>query len=265
MRTTLAVSALLAVSIASLAPASAQTVNVTPNQQTTQASAVSSPSGQNISQQNNFFDPAANAFGPGVQCTGPFIASNVYRNDSSTPGFAGGFTSTGGTIALVVPLNGTSRKCEQFVNEILFQKQLDTCLSMAKQGFSFDPNGQYGELAKRCQGIKFAGTAIPSANPISPSPPPTVITVPAIPSATGTAPVSLPGIPHAAAPVSGPPLPQIALVPRREIPESYCQRITLERKKALLATVKRNDGFRESALDMLHAACVSDAEIVAAL
>ena len=264
MRTILAVSALLAVSIASIAPASAQTVNVTPNQQTTQASAVSSPSGQNISQQNNFFDPAANAFGPGVQCTGPFVASNVYRNDSSTPGFAGGFTSTGGTIALVVPLNGTSRKCEQFVNEILFQKQLDTCLSMVKQGFSFDPNGQYAELAKRCKGIQFTGAPVPSANPISPSPPPTVITVPAIPSGTGGA-ISLPGVPHAAAPVPSPPLPHVALVPSRAIPDSYCQRITPERKKALLATVKRNDGYRESALDMLHAACVSDAEIVAAL
>jgi hypothetical protein len=263
MRTTLAVFALLAVSIASLAPASAQTVNVTPNQQTTQASAVSSPSGQNISQQNNFFDPAANAFGPGVQCTGPFIASNAYRNDSSTPGFVGGFKSTGGTLALVVPLNGTSRKCEQFVNEILFQKQLDTCLSMAKQGFSFDPNGQYAELAKRCKGIQFAGAPIPSANPISPSPLPTVITVPAIPSAT--APVALPGIPHASAPVSIPSPPQIALAPHRTILRSYCQHITPDRKKSLIATVKRNDGYRERALDMLHAACLSDTEIVAAL
>ncbi len=263
MRTIFAVSALLAVSIASLSPASAQTVNVTPNQQTTQASAVSSPSGQNISQQNNFFDPSANAFGPGVQCTGPYIASSAYRNDSSTPGFSGGFASAGGTIALVVPLNGTSRKCEQFVNEILFQKQLDTCLSMQKQGFSFDPSGQYAELAKRCQGIRYAGTPIPSANPISPSPPPTVITVPAIPAAT--APVVLPGIPHAAATVSSPSSPEVAQVPQRATLRSYCQQITPDRKKALIATVKRNDGYRDRALDMLHAACVSDAEIVAAL
>jgi uncharacterized MAPEG superfamily protein len=47
----------LAVALTAFTPAYAQsapgqTVNVTPNQQTTQATAVSNPTGQNISQQN---------------------------------------------------------------------------------------------------------------------------------------------------------------------------------------------------------------------
>jgi hypothetical protein len=271
MRTLFAVSAAAVISIACAVPALAQTVNVTPNQQTTQATAVSNPTGQNISQQNNFSDPGVNAFGPGVQCSGPYLASNAYRNDSSTPGQFGGFTNTGGTVGLVVPLNGSNKKCQEFVHEILFQKQLDTCLSLAKQGFEFDPNGQYAELAKRCSGIRYTGHPINSAAPVSPAPPPTVITVPAgPPQPSSVLPVPTVPLPHAAA--DAPALPaelQVGIVPapaaRERNDRSYCQPMAPARKKRLIATVRKHDANRRTALDALHAACVPDADILAAL
>jgi hypothetical protein len=249
-----------------------QTVNVTPNQQTTQATAVSNPSGQNISQQNNFYDPSANAFGPGISCSGPYLASSVYRDDSSSPGSigTGSFANTGGTIGIVIPINGTNKKCQEFVNEIVFQRQIDTCLSMAKQGFSFDPNGQYALLAKRCTGIRFTGQPISSANPLSPPPPPTVITVPATPLSTGP----LPGSPviHAEAPpqtLAAPAAPaQVADVPhpKPQIPvSSTCQALDPKKKVALLALLREPSANRQAALERLHAACVTDAEIVSKL
>lgn len=250
-----------------------QTVNVTPNQQTTQATAVSNPSGQNISQQNNFYDPSANAFGPGISCSGPYLASSVYRDDSSSPGSigSGSFANTGGTIGIVIPINGTNKKCQEFVNEIVFQRQIDTCLSMAKQGFSFDPNGQYALLAKRCSGIRFTGQPISSAKPLSPPPPPTVITVPAIPLSTIG---PLPGSPitHAEAPPQMPVAPvtatqaAVASPPKPQIPmSSTCQALDPKKKAALLAVLREPSANRRAVLDRLRAACVTDAEIVSKL
>jgi hypothetical protein len=239
-----------------------QTVNVTPNQQTTTASAVSNPTGQNISQQNNFYDPGSNAFGPGIQCTGPYLASSVYRNDSSSPGTPNsGFSNLGGTVGLVVPLNGSNKKCQEFVNEILFQRQLDTCLSMMKQGFAFDPDGQYASLAKRCSGIKYTGQPISSANPLSPPQPPTVITVPANPS------INVVPIPNGAsihaqttdAPVA---TQTVARAPVHITPT--CQTIDPHKKRALLERFKAGKDRRD-VLETLHAACVPDSEIMAAL
>lgn len=266
-----------------------QTVNVTPNQQTTTASAVSSPSGQNISQQNNFYDPGVNAFGPGIQCGGPYLASSAYRNDASNPGSIGGFSNTGGTIGFVLPINGSSKKCQEFVNEIVFQRQIDTCLAMAKQGFSFDPAGQYAYLAKRCAGIKYTGQPIGSANPVSPAPPPTVITVPASPQSNVSPLLNLPTV-HAAAPTVAPAgsaavgvsavgttavgttavgaTTIAAQSPSGASPSShaatYCQEMNHDRKKRLIARVK-SGVQRKDALETLHAACVTDAEIMAAL
>jgi hypothetical protein len=252
-----------------------QTVNVTPNQQTTTASATSSPSGQNISQQNNFYDPGVNAFGPGIQCGGPYLASSVYRNDSSNPGSIGigGYSDVGGTLGIVVPINGSSKKCQEFVNEIVFQRQIDTCLTMLKQGFSFDPNGPYAFLAKRCAGIRYNGQPNSNANPLSPAAPPTVITVPAGPQ-SNTAPMPLPGVPavHAQAgnEQHGPAQQTIALQPVSapkpllHVAASYCQKIDDERKKRLIAKFKSGVERRDT-LDTLHAACVSDSEILSQL
>jgi hypothetical protein len=277
MRSILAACGALAFIALSVSPvlaqsAPGQTVNVTPNQQTTQATAVSSPSGQNISQQNNFFDPGSNAFGPGIQCSGPYIASSLYRNDSSNPGStSSGFANVGGTIGIVVPLNGSNKKCQEFVNEIVFQRQIDTCLSMIKQGFSFDPNGQYASLAKRCNGIHYTGSPIGSAHPISPPQPPTVITVPAHPSLSN-APFRTGGARHAeptgavqpATISASEPAPAVAVSPKPVHLSSYCQTINAQRRHELIARVKA-DKERRSALDILHAACISDSEIMAAL
>ena len=278
MIATCGAAALIALSVTPVFAQSApgQTVNVTPNQQTTQASAVSSPSGQNISQQNNFYDPGSNAFGPGIQCAGPYLASSVYRNDSSNPGSASsGFANVGGTIGLVVPLNGSNKKCQEFVNEIVFQREIDTCLSMMKQGFSFDPSGQYASLAKRCSGIRFTGAPISSANPISPPPPPTVITVPAGPSSASARPL-LNGSNAAAAvhaeatddivPAAQQPLPPatVAIAPKPAHLSTYCQSINATRKHELIARVRAGKE-RRAALDTLHAACITDSEIMAAL
>lgn len=287
-----------------------QTVNVTPNQQTTTASATSNPSGQNISQQNNFSDPGTNAFGPGIQCGGPYLASSAYRNDSSNPGSigVGGYSDVGGTIGLVVPLNGSNKKCQEFVNEIVFQRQIDTCLAMLKQGFEFDPNGQYASLAKRCSGIHYTGQPISTANPVSPAPPPTVITVPAGPQGTGTPLLRMPGSVRGQAPDAAPPanaaaatqpaaaagqpatspaqLSTSAAQPAAASttqtiaaaktqtsaasqiavtrPMFYCQSLDGARKKRLMARLKAGID-RQETLDMLHAACVSDTEILAAL
>jgi hypothetical protein len=237
-----------------------QTVNVTPNQQTTTASATSSPSGQNISQQNNFFDPGTNAFGPGVQCGGPYLASSVYRSDSSNPGSVGvgGYANVGGTIGIVVPFNGSNKKCQEFVNEIVFQRQIDTCLAMLKQGFAFDPNGQYADLAKRCAGIHYTGQPIGSANPVSPPTPPTVITVPANPVQSTVTPLL--NVPGRHAEIQAPPAATVTIAHTA----SYCQKIGDGRKKRLIARVK--SGLeRKTAIEVLHAACVSDTEIMAAL
>jgi len=246
-----------------------QTVNVTPNQQTTTASATSSPTGQNISQQNNFSDPGVNSFGPGIQCGGPYVASSIYRDNSSNPGSAGvgGYSDVGGTLGVVVPLNSSNKKCQEFVNEVLFQRQIDTCLSMAKQGFSFDPNGQYASLAKRCEGIHYTGSPVSSANPVSPPAPPTVITVPAVPqSNVGPQVLNLP-----ARPVSQAVAPQSSLAPvalqassASAHVASYCQPIAPSRKHRLLAKFKAGIE-RKRAVEILHAACVPDAEIMAAL
>ena len=237
-----------------------QTVNVTPNQQTTTASATSSPSGQNISQQNNFFDPGTNAFGPGIQCGGPYLASSVYRNDSSNPGSVGvgGYANVGGTIGIVVPFNGSNKKCQEFVNEIVFQRQIDTCLAMLKQGFAFDPNGQYADLAKRCSGIRYTGQPIGTANPVSPPAPPTVITVPANPTQGSVTPLL--NIPSTHAQIDAAPSAQRTIAHAA----SYCQKIDDGRKKRLIARVKYG-AARKTALDVLHAACVTDSEIMAAL
>jgi hypothetical protein len=277
MRNILALCVAVAAVAVNSAPASAQTVNVTPNQQTTQAMAISNPSGQNISQQNNFSEPATNAFGPGIQCSGPYLASSLYRNDSSNPGTPGsGFANVGGTLGVVIPLNSSNKKCQEFVNEILFQRQIDTCLSMMKQGFAFDPAGQYATLAKRCSGISYTGQPNSNANPISPPPPPTVITVPAI--RQSTAPVPLPGGTNHAqeTDVTAPERPAAALrsdvvsaVPAQPAVRtvhitSLCQTINAERKLALIARVKAGKE-RRSALDALHAACIPDADIMAAL
>ena len=279
----------IALALAAITPANAQsapgqTVNVTPNQQTTQATAVSNPTGQNISQQNNFYDPSANSFGPGISCSGPYLASSIYRDDTSSAiaGSGGsGYSDTGGTIGLVVPLNGTNKKCQEFVNEVLFQRQVDTCLSMMKQGFAFDPNGQYAALAKRCSGIKFTGSPTASANPISPPPPPTVITVPASPVSNSgpavpttptshtvgfeTGPASGPVVAMETAPVSPP-------IASRGLPASdrarsmtpLCQPLDLKKQKTLIAIVRSGAKARsDDALARLHAACMSDHEILA--
>ncbi len=232
----------------------AQSVTVTPNQQTTTASAVSNPTGQNISQQNNFYDPGLNSFGPGVQCGGPYLASSLYRNDSSSPGInTSGNASVGGTVGFVLPINGTNKKCEEFVREILFQRQLDTCLSVLKQGFAFDPHGQYAQLAQRCSGLVYTGQPINSANPVSPPPAPTVITVPAVPS-TGALPLPLRS--------------DLGVAPQRPAAVVHltplCQKVTVTRKKRLIAEVKDPER-RENAIETLHAACVSDAEILSKL
>jgi hypothetical protein len=248
-----------------------QTVNVTPNQQTTTASAVSNPSGQNISQQNNFYDPGVNSFGAGVQCGGPYLAASTYRNDSSNPGSVGGFSNTGSTLGLVVPINGSNKKCQEYVSEIVFQRQIDTCLAMLKQGFSFDPNGQYAYLAKRCSGIHYTGQPIGTANPLSPAPPPTVITVPAIPSqGTVTPLLNIPGM-HAQAQDATPPAGGSSVSTQTFAPAalvshalSYCQKIDHNRKRRLLARFKSGIE-RKDALEALHAACVSDSDIMAAL
>jgi hypothetical protein len=248
-----------------------QTVNVTPNQQTTTASATSNPSGQNISQQNNFSDPGVNSFGPGIQCAGPYLASSAYRNDSSNPGSigVGGYSNVGGTVGIVVPLNGSNKKCQEFANEIVFQRQIDTCLSMAKQGFTFDPNGQYAALAKRCEGIHFTGQPVSTANPISPPPPPTVITVPAVPQSNLAPALKIPGV-HAQVQVPGP-ADNTAVVASAPAPltavahaTTYCQKLDGVRKKRLIARIKSRME-RKTALETLHAACVSDSEIMAAL
>jgi hypothetical protein len=254
-----------------------QTVNVTPNQQTTQAMAISNPSGQNISQQNNFTEPATNAFGPGIQCSGPYFASSLYRNDSSNPGTPGsGFANVGGTLGIVVPLNGSNKKCQEFVNEILFQRQIDTCLSMMKQGFAFDPSGQYASLAKRCSGITYTGQPNSNANPISPPPPPTVITVPAIRQSANPVP-SPNGVTHAQEtdstaperPAAAQRNDAVSALPAQPAPRavhitSLCQTINAERKQALIARVKAGKE-RRAALDALHAACIPDSDIMAAL
>ncbi|HEY5341638.1 MAG TPA: hypothetical protein VIK27_11470 [Candidatus Aquilonibacter sp.] len=284
MRGMLAICGTVAIIAFSSAPTLAQsappgqTVNVTPNQQTTQATATSNPSGQNISQQNNFYDPGSNAFGPGIQCSGPYLASSLYRNDSSNPGSVGsGFANVGGTIGIVVPLNGSNKKCQEFVSEILFQRQLDTCLSMMKQGFAFDPNGQYAALAKRCSGIHFTGKPISSANPVSPPQPPTVITVPASPSSVNVLPLPRGTGPHAQAPESGaaPPAvlaatPAVPVAPVQVAARntvhitSLCQTIDAERKHTLIARFKAGK-HRRTTLEELHAACIPDSEIMAAL
>ena len=275
-----------AVALSVIAPVNAQsapgqTVNVTPNQQTTSASAVSNPTGQNISQQNNFFDPSANSFGPGVSCSGPYIASSIYRDDTSSAlaGIGGsGYSDTGGTIGLVVPLNGTNKKCQEFVNEVLFQRQIDTCLSMMKQGFAFDPNGQYAAIAKRCAGIKFTGSPAASANPISPPPPPTVITVPASPASNGGP--SLPPMSashsvgyEAPSVVPTPVVAMAAALPTSNAPiittaartmTSLCQPLDPKQTKALIAIVRsKTKGRSGEALARLHAACMSDHDILA--
>ena len=276
MRSMLAICGTIVVLALSLAPAYAQsapgqTVNVTPNQQTTQATAVSNPTGQNISQQNNFYDPGANSFGPGIQCAGPYLASSVYRNDSSNPGSAtSGFANVGGTIGLVVPINGSNKKCQDFVNEILFQRQIDTCLSMMKQGFAFDPDGQYAALAKRCSGIHYTGAPISTANPLSPPAPPTVITVPAIPSSVNAIP--LPGNGGQRAQSGTGAVAPAAAATTAALPTTagsvhftaLCQPMNAARKHALIARVKAGKE-RHTALDALHAACVPDSEIMAAL
>ncbi len=257
----------LVIGLSSVPAQADQTVNVTPNQQTTTASATSSPSGQNISQQNNFSDPGVNAFGPGIQCAGPYVASSVYRGDSSNPGSVGvgSYANTGGTLGLVIPLNGSNKKCQEFVNEIVFQRQIDTCLSMAKQGFAFDPNGQYADLAKRCSGIHYTGAPIGTANPLSPPPPPTVITVPAVPGSGPALHVQAPG---SGAPVSVEPaavtVPVIPAANRTTAAASYCQQLNASRKKRLIAQFRLGHD-RKTALDMLHAACISDSDIMAAL
>jgi hypothetical protein len=276
----------VAVALTVITPANAQsapgqTVNVTPNQQTTSASAVSNPTGQNISQQNNFFDPSANSFGPGVSCSGPYIASSIYRDDTSSAlaGIGGsGYSDTGGTIGLVVPLNGTNKKCQEFVNEVLFQRQIDTCLSMMKQGFAFDPNGQYATIAKRCAGIKFTGSPTASANPISPPQPPTVITVPASPASNGGPSLPPMSASHtvglAAPPVV--PTPVIAIAASAPAPNPQvittaahamtplCQPLDPQHKKALIAIVRSKEKDRsDEALARLHAACLSDHDILA--
>lgn len=266
MRKTLAVYGTAILIAITNAPALAQsapgqTVNVTPNQQTTTASATSSPSGQNISQQNNFSDPGTNAFGPGIQCGGPYLASSVYRSDSSNPGSVGvgGYANVGGTIGIVVPFNGSNKKCQEFVNEIVFQRQIDTCLAMLKQGFAFDPNGQYADLAKRCSGIHYTGQPIGSANPLSPPPPPTVITVPANPIHGNVTPLlNIPGGAHAQIEASPAALTTVAHA------MSYCQKMDDGRKKRLIARIKSGSA-RKTAIETLHAACVTDSEIMAAL
>ncbi len=284
MRTLITFCGAIAITLMTIAPAYAQsapgqTVNITPNQQTTQATAVSNPTGQNISQQNNFFDPSANSFGPGISCSGPYVASSIYRDDTSSAlaGIGGsGYSDTGGTIGLVIPLNGTNKKCQEFVNEVLFQRQIDTCLSMMKQGFAFDPNGQYASLAKRCAGIKFTGSTNPSANPISPPSPPTVITVPASPNANSgaalppvssshtvgvvAAPVPAPVVSMVSAPASNPPLVAAAT----HAVTALCQPLDAKQKKALIAIVRSGTKERsDDALARLHAACMSDREILA--
>jgi hypothetical protein len=236
-----------------------QTVNVTPNQQTTTASAVSNPSGQNISQQNNFSDPGVNSFGPGIQCSGPYLASSVYRNDSSNPGSigVGGYADVGGTLGLVLPLNGSNKKCQELVNEVVFQRQIDTCLAMFKQGFAFDPNGQYAYLAKRCSGIRYTGSPIGTANPVSPPAPPTVITVPAVPQSNVSPLLRLP-VTHAEIPDAPAATVTVAHA------ASYCQKMDDLRRKRLIARVKSGMA-RKTALETLHAACITDSEIMAAL
>ena len=190
-----------------------------------------------------------------MQCGGPYLASSLYRNDSSSPGInTSGNASVGGTVGFVLPINGTNKKCEEFVREILFQRQLDTCLSVLKQGFAFDPHGQYAQLAQRCSGLVYTGQPINSANPVSPPAPPTVITVPAVPNSAGAIPLPL------RSELDVTPQQPAAIVHLTPL----CQKVTSNRKKRLIAEVK-DPQLRENALETLHAACVSDAEILSKL
>jgi len=128
---------------------------------------------------------------------------------------------------------------------------------MMKQGFTFDPNGQYAYLAKRCEGIHYTGPVSANVTPISPPPPPTVITVPAIPGQHAQV-IDAPASPAPVAIVTPPATTRV--VARA----TYCQKISAARKKKLIALFRANID-RSNDLDELHAACVSDSDILSAI
>ena len=185
MRTSLLIGALLTATIAVCEPALAQVAPpaAAQNSQNNQTSAVANPVGSNTNVQTNINYAGVTSFGPGIQCATPYISGGLFRSDMSQGNFVGnGQANTGGQLQFVIPIGSSSnRTCQALAQEILVQRQLDTCLNVRRAGFKFDP-AQFPEQAKRCNALIFDPSVLPNAQPISPPQPPTVITVPAGPS-----------------------------------------------------------------------------------
>ncbi|GAC1303444.1 MAG: hypothetical protein NVSMB21_02600 [Vulcanimicrobiaceae bacterium] len=244
----------------------------TSNANSSNANAQSNPVGQNINQQNNFNYAGQNSFAPGIQCATPYITSSVSRFDGSQSGGSGQGNYSGG-LGLVVPLGGSSsRNCLKLSDEIVIQRQLDTCLNIRRAGFKFDP-AVYPELAKRCNGLVVdTAMAPPQAPPpqaapqqISPPTPPTVITVPANPAPAFAFPSG-----HSAidVPKSKPKAKAKGDVARQtsmSTAKPACAKLAPARRAELMTAVR--NGQRDPAfgayIGELQAACVSMKQVAA--
>ena len=193
-RVMIALCVLFAATIAVSDPAHAQVAPpATQNAQTNQTSAVANPVGSNTNVQTNINYAGVTAFGPGIQCATPYISGGLYRSDVALGNFGGnGQSNTGAQLQFVLPIGSVSnRTCQALAQEILVQRQLDTCLNVRRAGFKFDP-AQFPEQAKRCNALIFDPAVIPNLQPISPPQPPTVITVPAGPGTVQPQPPNAP-------------------------------------------------------------------------
>jgi hypothetical protein len=142
------------------------------NNQATTANSVANPIGQNTNVQVNNNAGGTYGFAPGVVCQGPQIAANAFDANSNVVGYTGSTQTIGGTIGVIIPIANQSYKdCLNLSHEIVAQRQLDTCMSVAKSGFRFDPV-VYPDLAKRCAGL------VPVVAVVAPPPPPQIIEKP---------------------------------------------------------------------------------------
>ena len=154
------------------------TTNSVNNQQNSGSVVLNPSGGTQVNNNVNNAYSSTYSFGPGISCPTPSLALNTYGGTSSawTDGFSGtGSGSFGASASFLMPLGGEiGTACQDLVQEIALQRQLDTkvnlikvCANLAQSGITVDVK-EFPEFAV-CSAVTANGkTAVTTAPVFSP-------------------------------------------------------------------------------------------------